>query len=706
MSDIFISYAREDRDRAEAIAQALEKLGFTVWYDRKIPPGRTFDEVIQEALDEAKCVIVLWSKASVESNFVKEEAEKGRDQGILVPVLVDDVQLPLGFGRLQTANLVHWRGGRTHDEFKELSRSVAQILGGELDSRRMELVRPLGDEVESETEAGQQTAEEEAQREAEAARRKDETEARQKLEAERKRADDARIAEGVQPPERPAAAPRPLYSERRFSPTIAVLTVALVASMSAAGYFFVQHGTMVQERNAAVQDLEGLAVQEFKRLQARENDAKVSDAELVAVYEEFSKNYSFYLSLSSAKVEEKEVAGKIRVFREAAAAFEKLKQRDDPNSPTPVRERLALWKDFQPKRSVSAEAAFKRARVARLGAEVALEKLRAGEADATVSDADLASDYEKFLETYTDHLNSTEVADVESKIKVLSESAETFAKLLKQRDDPNSVTLVSERLALWRKYRPARDESPEAKEKGTRVAALEQDLERLKAETAQQLAELQRQETDATVSDAELVAAYEKFLKTHRDYLSLNSAKVEEVTGKIKVFKASAAAFEKRKRRDDPDSLTVRQRLALWKDFQPKRPVSAEAAFKRARVAELEQDLGRLKAETAQQLAELRARETDAAISDAELVAAYKAFRSKYGGGLDSANTKKVIERIKEFETSAAAFDNLKQRDESEPLTVSQRLTLWEDFQPRRPVSLEAKFKADRVAVLKQELEQ
>ncbi|MEE9286743.1 MAG: toll/interleukin-1 receptor domain-containing protein, partial [Gammaproteobacteria bacterium] len=172
MSDIFISYAREDRDRAEAIAQALEKLGSTVWFDKKIAPGGKYDEVIQGALDDAKCVIVLWSKASVESDWVKEEADKGKERDRLVPVLIDDVEVPLGFGRLHTANLVHWRGGRTHDEFKELSRSVAQKLGGELDSRRMELVWPPGDDVEPETEAAQQTAEEEAQREAEAERQK------------------------------------------------------------------------------------------------------------------------------------------------------------------------------------------------------------------------------------------------------------------------------------------------------------------------------------------------------------------------------------------------------------------------------------------------------------------------------------------------------------------------------------------------------
>ena len=54
MSDIFISYKREDRPRARAVARSFEKHGFSVWWDRKIPPGRTFDQVIQEALDRGE----------------------------------------------------------------------------------------------------------------------------------------------------------------------------------------------------------------------------------------------------------------------------------------------------------------------------------------------------------------------------------------------------------------------------------------------------------------------------------------------------------------------------------------------------------------------------------------------------------------------------------------------------------------------------
>jgi hypothetical protein len=65
MSDIFISYARPDRPRAELLARHLEAQGWTVWWDWKIPAGKTFRQVIQTALDEARCVVVLWSAQSI-----------------------------------------------------------------------------------------------------------------------------------------------------------------------------------------------------------------------------------------------------------------------------------------------------------------------------------------------------------------------------------------------------------------------------------------------------------------------------------------------------------------------------------------------------------------------------------------------------------------------------------------------------------------
>jgi TIR domain/Protein of unknown function (DUF1566) len=130
LSDIFVSYSESDRAKARMLADALQREGWSVWWDRKIPPGRTFDEVIEQALERAKCVIVLWSKTSVTSGWVKAEAAEGKNRGILIPARIqDDVKIPLEFRRLQTLRLTDWDGQSDHTEFGALRTAVAELLG-------------------------------------------------------------------------------------------------------------------------------------------------------------------------------------------------------------------------------------------------------------------------------------------------------------------------------------------------------------------------------------------------------------------------------------------------------------------------------------------------------------------------------------------------------------------------------------------------
>jgi hypothetical protein len=130
MSDIFISYTRADKERAKLLADAFSGQGWSVWWDRQIPPGKSFDETIENALNSARCVIVLWSKESVSSRWVKTEAAEGAVRGILVPVLIDKVQIPLEFKRIEAADLSDWQGTSPHPEFDHLLKTVASILGG------------------------------------------------------------------------------------------------------------------------------------------------------------------------------------------------------------------------------------------------------------------------------------------------------------------------------------------------------------------------------------------------------------------------------------------------------------------------------------------------------------------------------------------------------------------------------------------------
>lgn len=129
MSEIFLSYKSEDREKAQIIAEALERNGYTVWWDRIIPPGKTFAQVIEEEIDAANCVIVLWSKKSVKSDWVKNEAHEGTRRRILIPVLIDNVKIPFEFRHIHAANLIDWQGTLPNPEFDLLLKSVEDISG-------------------------------------------------------------------------------------------------------------------------------------------------------------------------------------------------------------------------------------------------------------------------------------------------------------------------------------------------------------------------------------------------------------------------------------------------------------------------------------------------------------------------------------------------------------------------------------------------
>jgi hypothetical protein len=129
MSDIFLSYASEDKSIAEALSKALEEQGWSVWWDRTIPPGKTFDQVIEEAINTAKCVVVLWSTNSIKSDWVKEEANIAKERGILVPAKIDPVDPPLGFGLIQAADLTDWESEISHAGFAGFINAISDITG-------------------------------------------------------------------------------------------------------------------------------------------------------------------------------------------------------------------------------------------------------------------------------------------------------------------------------------------------------------------------------------------------------------------------------------------------------------------------------------------------------------------------------------------------------------------------------------------------
>ncbi len=134
MTDVFVSYKREDEARVGRLVRGLKDAGLSAWWDRDLPGGEIWRADIQAALDAAACAIVVWTHASVGAGggFVHDEASRAHRRRVLVPVLFDDVTPPLGFGEVQAIDLRHWRGSQRDPLFRDLVEALrAKVEGRE-----------------------------------------------------------------------------------------------------------------------------------------------------------------------------------------------------------------------------------------------------------------------------------------------------------------------------------------------------------------------------------------------------------------------------------------------------------------------------------------------------------------------------------------------------------------------------------------------
>ena len=122
---VFLSYARADQETAQRLVTALQAAGVKLWWDALIEGGAEFAKSIERALADCDAVIVLWSAASVQSDWVRDEAAQGRDRRKLVPISLDGTVPPLGFGQYHAINFAQWRGATDAPEISSLLRAVA-----------------------------------------------------------------------------------------------------------------------------------------------------------------------------------------------------------------------------------------------------------------------------------------------------------------------------------------------------------------------------------------------------------------------------------------------------------------------------------------------------------------------------------------------------------------------------------------------------
>ena len=130
MADVFVSYARPNEPVADRVAEALRAQGYEVWRDDELPAHRAYAEVIEERLNNAKAVVVLWSADSARSDWVRAEADSARASGKLIQATVDGTVPPMPFNQIQCADLSDWRGGEDSAGWRKLNASLEELASG------------------------------------------------------------------------------------------------------------------------------------------------------------------------------------------------------------------------------------------------------------------------------------------------------------------------------------------------------------------------------------------------------------------------------------------------------------------------------------------------------------------------------------------------------------------------------------------------
>jgi len=200
MADIFISYKREEQPFAKKLADAFQNRDWTVWWDPEVRAGERFHDIIDKELKKSKCVVVLWSKLSVESQNVKDEASYALKRNKLVPVMIEDVDLPYWFERINTEQLNEWDGSDNFPGYQKLVSDISKIIADKNERRRKATEQKAEKERRRKQEEERNLREKE-QRKAEEKREFEEEqkriEAARKTEEERKQKETAagRIAE-------------------------------------------------------------------------------------------------------------------------------------------------------------------------------------------------------------------------------------------------------------------------------------------------------------------------------------------------------------------------------------------------------------------------------------------------------------------------------------------------------------------------------
>ncbi len=142
MADVFLSYAKEDQDTAASVVSAFEAQGLSVWWDDRLDPSQNWDRHIEQEIADAKAVVVLWTKSSVESEWVRIEANYAKENKKLLQIRLDDCAAPLAFSLLQRAELPGWKVGDVNPNWSKMLGWVSALTGRTVSEKPLNALPP------------------------------------------------------------------------------------------------------------------------------------------------------------------------------------------------------------------------------------------------------------------------------------------------------------------------------------------------------------------------------------------------------------------------------------------------------------------------------------------------------------------------------------------------------------------------------------
>jgi hypothetical protein len=129
MTDVFISYAKTDAPAVRQLADAVKRLGYSVWWDEELPAHLSYSDVIAERIEAARAAIVVWSKEAAASQWVRAEADVARNQKKLIQASIDGRMPPMPFNQIQFAAIGDWQGEDDHLGWQKVKASLAALVG-------------------------------------------------------------------------------------------------------------------------------------------------------------------------------------------------------------------------------------------------------------------------------------------------------------------------------------------------------------------------------------------------------------------------------------------------------------------------------------------------------------------------------------------------------------------------------------------------